>query len=94
MELLFLLRVGKKIYFRTKVFHLVNFFDLHTFTDRQVVAPLCFATPDVAVDFVAADQLVPLSAPEGQHTANGYACATLHVEGTPARWQDRDTGQT
>lgn len=65
-----------------------------TFTNRQVVAPLCLASSDIAVDFIAADQLVPLSAPEGQHAANGHTCPTLHVEGTPARWQGRNTGQT
>lgn len=65
-----------------------------TFTNRQVVAPLCLASSDVTVDLVAADQLVALSAPEGQHAANGHACPALHVEGTPARWQGRNTGQT
>ena len=70
------------------------FSNLLTFTDRQVVAPLRFAVPDIAVDFVAPDQLVSLSAPEGQHAADRHACAALYVEGTPTWWQDRDAGQT
>lgn len=65
-----------------------------TLTDRQVVAPLRFAVPDGAVDFVAADQLVTLSAPEGQHAADGHARAALYIEGSPAWWQDWDAGQT
>lgn len=65
-----------------------------TFADRQVVAPLRFAVPDIAVDFVAADQLVSLPAPEGQHAADRHARAGLHVEGTPTRRQDGDTAQT
>lgn len=42
-----------------------EFLFLLTFTDRQVVAPLWFALPDIAVDLLAAHQLVSLSAPEG-----------------------------
>lgn len=64
----------------------ISLLNLLTLTDRQVVTPLWFAIPDVAVDFVAADQLVSLSAPEGQHTADWHACATLHIEGTPTWW--------
>lgn len=65
-----------------------------TFTDGQVVGPLSFAFLDAAVYLVAAHQLVALPAPEGQHATDRHASATLHVEGTPAWWQDRDTGQT
>lgn len=65
-----------------------------TFADRQVVAPLRFSVPDIAVDFLAADQLVSLPAPEGQRAADRHARAALHVEGTPMWRQDGDTGQT
>lgn len=65
-----------------------------TFTDGQVVAPLSFAFLDAAVYLVAAHQLVALPAPEGQHAADRHASAALHVEGAPAWWPDRDTGQT
>lgn len=47
-----------------------DFFLVLTFTDRQVVAPLWFALPDIAVDLLAAHQLVSLSAPEGQRAAD------------------------
>lgn len=70
------------------------YLNLHTFTDRQVVAPLRFTIPDMAVDFVAANQLVSISAPKGQSTPDRHACSTFHVEGTPTWWQDRHTGQT
>ena len=65
-----------------------------TFTDRQVVAPLRPAVLHIAGDFVAAHELVPLPAPEGQHAADGCAGAALHVEGAATGRQDRDAGQT
>lgn len=65
-----------------------------TFTDRRVVAPLGLPLLDAAVDLLAADQLVTLSAPEGQHATDRHACAALYVEGAPAWRQDGDAGHT
>lgn len=65
---------------------------LLTFADRQVVAPLRLPVPDLTVDLLAADQLVSLPAPEGQGTPDRHAGAAFHVEGAPARRQDRDAG--
>lgn len=67
---------------------------LPTFADGQVVAPLRLPVLNVAVDLLAADQLVSLSAPEGQHATDRHACAAFYVEGAPAWWQDGDAGQT
>lgn len=64
-----------------------------TFTDRRVVAPLGLPVLNAAVDLLAADQLVTLSAPEGQHATDRHACAALYVEGAPAWRQDGDAGQ-
>lgn len=47
----------------------------------------------MAGDLLAADQLVSLPAPEGQHATDRRACAALYVEGAPAWWQDGDAGQ-
>lgn len=55
---------------------------------------MCFVAPDNAADFVAADQLESLSAPEGQNATDWHTCPILHVEGATARRQNRSTGQT